>query len=80
MQAVTRSDTRPRAQPRRTCRALPADVCTVTAAGGVALLDVPGPLADDADLALQRTELPLLDAGPRTAPGVTRHDVAHVRR
>jgi hypothetical protein len=33
--------------------------------GGVAFLDVPGPLADDADLALQRTEPPLLDAGPR---------------
>ena len=48
--------------------------------GGVAFLDVPGPLADDADLALQRTEPPLLDAGPRTAPGITQHDVAHVRR
>src|ERR1700727_737349 len=48
--------------------------------GGAAFLDVPGPLADDADLALQRTEPPLSDAGPRTAPGIMRHDVAHVCR
>ena len=37
-------------------------------------------LADDANLALQWTEPPLLDAGPRTAPGITRHEVVHVRR
>ena len=47
---------------------------------GIAFLDVPGPLADDADLALQRTEPPLLDAGPRTASDITQHDGAHVRR
>src|ERR1700761_9484319 len=47
--------------------------------GSVAFLDVPRALADDADLARQRTELPLLNGGPRTVPGITRHDVARVR-
>ena len=35
---------------------------------------------DDADLALQRTEWPLSDAGPRTVPGIIRHCVARVCR
>ena len=48
--------------------------------GGVAFIDVPGPLADDADLALQRTEPPCSDAGPRMVPGIMRHDDARVRR
>lgn len=46
---------------------------------GAALLDVPGPLADDADLALQRTEPSLRDGGPRAARGIMRHDVARLR-
>ena len=48
--------------------------------GGVAFLDVPSPLADNADLALQRTEPQRLDVGSRTAPGITRHAGAHMRR
>ncbi|MDB5581427.1 MAG: hypothetical protein JWR80_6603 [Bradyrhizobium sp.] len=47
--------------------------------GGVAFLDVPSSLADDADLTLKGTEPPLFDACPCTAPGTMQHDVARVR-
>ncbi len=44
--------------------------------GAVAFLDVPGPQANDADLALQGAEPPLSNAGSVTAPGLMRHGVA----
>ena len=43
-------------------------------------VDVPGPLADHADLALQGTETAPSDACPRPVGGVTQHDAARVRR